>query len=132
MKKISNLLRKEVYNKYNGRCAYCGKALSFDNFQIDHVIPIKTIKYSLKEENEVFNIDNLVPTFSIINHYKRSLDLNDFRKLLSTLHIRLKKLPKNPRIDKSKKRKEYLLKLAELFDIKEDKPFEGLFFFEKL
>jgi len=46
------------------------------------------------------------------------------------LHERLKKLPKNPKAEKSIKRKKYLLKVAEFFDIKPDKPFNGKFYFE--
>ncbi|MFA5300279.1 MAG: hypothetical protein WC389_18990 [Lutibacter sp.] len=79
------------------------------------------------------NIDNMVPIQKIINHYKHSISLSEFRTwLLGGLHIRLKKLPKNPRTEKSRKRKEYLLKIASYFGITENNPFSGKFYFETL
>ena len=44
----------------------------------------------------------------------------------------LKKLPKNPKTEKSIKRKAYLLKVANFFDISIDKPFSGKFYFESV
>ena len=46
-----------------------------------------------------------------------------------SFHKRLAKLPKEPRIEKSAKRKEYMLKVAEAFGIATDKPFNGVFYF---
>ena len=78
------------------------------------------------------DINNLVPCQKIINHYKRALDLETFRTwFLGGLHVRLKRLPKNPKVEKSIKHKEYLLEVAYLFGISEDKPFGGKFYFEK-
>lgn len=36
---ISKSTRKEIFKKYNGKCAYCGCELNIDSFQIDHIIP---------------------------------------------------------------------------------------------
>jgi len=59
------------------------------------------------EENHKF--ENMFPVQKIINHYKGSLDLETFRNwYLGGLHERLKKLPKNPRAEKSRKKKQYL------------------------
>jgi len=61
------------------------------------------------------------------------LDLETFRTwFLSGLHTRLKKLPKNPKVEKSIKHKRYLLEVASLFGISEDRPFSGKFYFETL
>lgn len=35
---ISKRKRQQVYNKCNGKCAYCGKDLN-GKFQVDHVEP---------------------------------------------------------------------------------------------
>jgi hypothetical protein len=116
--------RHAIYKKFNGRCAYSGTCLESD-WEIDHLIPRR---HCGKD-----NTENLVPAQKIINHYKRALDLEDFRKLwLGGLHLRLSKLPKKPRTAKGHKRKAYLLEVARLFGITPDKPFSGVFFFETL
>jgi hypothetical protein len=51
---------------------------------------------------------------------------------LGSLHERLNRLPKKPRTEKGKRRKEYLLSVARYFDITPDKPFSGVFYFETL
>ena len=51
--------------------------------------------------------------------------------LLAGLNERLKKLPKNPKSERGIKRKDYLLRVADAFDIAEDKPFCGELWFEK-
>ncbi len=114
--------RKAVYNKYNGLCAYSGTPLEND-WQIEHVVPIS--------RGGTDDINNLLPVQKIINHYKRALMIGEFKRwYLSGLHERLKKLPKNPRVEKSKKRKDYMLKIASYFNIKIDHPFSGKLYFE--
>ncbi len=116
--------RLEVYKKFNGLCAYSGTPLK-DDWQVEHVLP--------KSRGGTDELQNLMPVQKIINHYKNSLNLEEFRELwLGGLHRRLKKLPKNPRTERSKKRKAYLLEVAELFNIAPDKPFSGVFYFEEL
>ena len=115
--------RQEVYDKYNGLCAYSGTPLE-DDWQVDHLV-----SQHLDGGND---IENLVPVQKIINHYKRALRLEDFRTwYLGGLHTRLDK-PKNPRTEKSRKTKEYRLKVASYFGITPDKPFSGKFYFEQL
>jgi len=125
--------RDRIYNKFGGLCAYSGTPLE-DDWQIEHINPVvrnwwtNTAMFK-KNDNE----DNMVPVQKIINHYKHSLTLHEFRTwLLGGLHERLAKLPKNPRTEKSRKHKEYLLKVARYFGITEDKPFNGKFYFETI
>jgi len=114
--------REQVYNKYGGRCAYTGTLLK-DDWQVDHVIP--------KRRGGTDDIDNLIPAQRIINHYKRALSLDEFRSLwLADLHKRLKRLPKKPKVERSIRRKEYLLEVADLFGITPEQPFSGRFYFE--
>jgi endonuclease I len=131
--KISKKNRELIRIKFNGKCAYTGTELKND-WQIDHVKP--RIMYEVGRntyEGNPNDISNLVPCQRIVNHYKGSLDLENFRNwYLGGLHDRLKKLPKNPKAEKSHKRKAYLLEVAELFGITEDKPFSGEFYFETL
>lgn len=119
--------REKVYNKFGGRCAYSGKEL--DVYQIDHITP--KIFFELTGRSGKDDIDNLIPCEAILNHYKRGLDLEGWRKYLLTLHLRLAKLPNKTRVHSTEKRKRYLLRVAELMDISVDKPFDGVFFFER-
>jgi 5-methylcytosine-specific restriction endonuclease McrA len=122
--------REQIFIKFNGRCAYSGTILESD-WQIDHVIPVVRINGKMIHQSNDC-IENMVPVQKLINHYKHSYTLNDLRYLLSSLHIRLSKLPKNPRTEKGRKRKEYLLKVASYFCITENNPFSGVFYFETL
>lgn len=125
--------RELIKQKYNGRCAYSGTPLKED-WQVDHVYPIQRNWWNgTCMHKEWDTIDNMVPCQRIINHYKGSLDLELFRTwYLGGLHERLRKLPKNPTTPKGMRRKVYLLEVAELFGITEDKPFSGKFYFETL
>jgi len=123
--------RDKVYNKYHGKCAYTGKLLS-DDWQIDHIIPKceKLQKYHIIDNHN--DIRNLFPTLKIVNHYKRGFNLEEFRYYMMDFHVRLSKLPKNPKVVKSIKRKAYMLEVAEAFEITIDKPFDGIFHFERV
>lgn len=123
-------LREKVYEKYDGFCAYTGKQLD-EKWQVDHAHP-KCLKIQvcqfIKEHDE---FENLLPSIKIINHYKRGLDIEGFRAYMSTFHIRLAKLPKITSLEKTKKRIEYMRKVAEHFNISIDLPFCGVFYFER-
>ena len=134
--------RERIYNKFGGRCAYTGKPLG-DDWQVDHVrskimnegaayyqsVDLDEISRMIKS---VDNIDNLFPAIRIVNHYKRSLDLEGFRDRMTTFHKRLAKQPKNPVCERSIRRKEYMCKVADAFGITHEKPFSGKFYFETL
>lgn len=127
---ISVKLRQKIFEKYDGLCAYSGTLLE-DDWQVDHVIPVKL--FQMGYPGDPNNIENLMPVQRIINHYKRGLTLEKFKSwYLGGLHKRLKKLPENPRVEKSIRHKEYLLEVAELFGIKSNKPFCGELYFEQL
>lgn len=114
---MTNKIRQQVYVKFKGLCAYTGKPLGQD-WQIDHIEPHF---YARMWQRDPDRLDNLVPALRIINHYKRCRDLEEFRKYMLTFHERLKKLPLSPRVNKSARRKEYMIKVAEAFGITVDK-----------
>ena len=130
---ISKRYREIVKNKFGGKCAYTGTELLPD-WQIDHLKPV--IGYQIGSyhyEGNPNHIDNLMPCQKIVNHYKRALPLDLFRTwFLGGLHDRLKKLPKNSKSEKAIKRKAYLLEVASLFNITEETPFNGKFYFETI
>jgi hypothetical protein len=120
--------KERIYLKYDGKCAYSGTPLEPD-WQMDHIVPVKILN---NFDMNINDINNIVPCQKIINHYKRSLTLEQFRVLwLGKLHERLKKIPINPRTEKSKNKIKYILKVASYFGITKDKPFSGKFYFEE-
>jgi hypothetical protein len=128
---ISKKDREIVRRKFNGKCAYTGTPLKED-WQVDHLQPIRRNWWensALCEKDH--KVANMIPAQRIVNHYKHSMHLEDYRQRLLTLHERLAKLPKNPKSIKGIKRKAYLLEVAELFGITSDKPFSGVFYFEE-
>lgn len=52
--KFSKKQRLEVYNKFGGRCAYCGHKIEYKDMQIDH---IKPVLHNWSEEDKA----NLLP-----------------------------------------------------------------------
>ena len=82
-KPIPKDVRKQVYEKCNGHCAYCGCKLDYNDMQVDHVISVCG--------NGDNNIDNLLPSCRMCNFYKGIADIEYFRKRLETLHERLQK-----------------------------------------
>ncbi len=129
---ISKKKREIIKQKYGGLCAYSGTPLLPD-WQVEHIQPLVRNLYDGSPTFPQAHCDeNLVPVQKIINHYKGSLDLETFRTwFLGGLHERLRKLPKNPKTQKSHNKKRYLLQVASFFDISESKPFSGVFYFEK-
>jgi 5-methylcytosine-specific restriction endonuclease McrA len=118
-----------IYERFGGLCAYTGVPLGED-WQVDHVTPSVHFRW-LIAKGDKNNIDNLFPALRIVNHYKREKDLEQFRRFMLSFHLRLKKLPKKTRVNRTEKRKEYMHKVADAFGITIEKPFDGLFYFEK-
>jgi len=112
-KYVPYYIRIQVYEKYNGHCAYCGKEIEYKDMQIDHKLPVRC-----SYEDKVNEFENLMPSCRRCNHYKRSNLLNNYRWLLKTI---TKRLMKN-----------YLFKVALDYGIIEIKEWDGRFYFEKI
>ena len=96
-KPISKKLREQVYQKYNGHCAYCGCELEIKDMQVDHVLSVARAKW-IKDELDLNNIDNLMPSCRSCNYYKDTCSIETFRKNLiyyrkKTSHIITKRFP---------------------------------------
>ena len=87
-KKISPEIRKAVYDKYNRHCAYCGCVIDYKNMQVDHLIPLRNWDGSHTEE-ELWSIENLMPSCRQCNHYKRANTLQDFREAIEQIPFKL-------------------------------------------
>ncbi len=80
-RRLSQAERKQVYEKCNGHCAYCGCTLEYEDMQVDHK---KTLRIGGAD-----NLDNMLPSCRSCNHYKATLDVEQFRDYLSGAHKRL-------------------------------------------
>lgn len=84
--------RQEVYDMFNGRCAYCGCELN-GKFHVDHIEPIRRrFLYDRVNKKWVPNgcdnpdkdiIDNKLPACASCNINKHSMSLEDFRNMIS-------------------------------------------------
>lgn len=83
-KPIPKEIRKQVYNKYNGHCAYCGCELTYKEMQVDHLDCVR----NNGEHNE---IQNLMPSCRMCNYYKSTYTLEKFREQLELIVGRLNK-----------------------------------------
>lgn len=68
-------VRKDVYNKFNGHCAYCGDKITMLYFEVDHVIPRKQCK-----EGCLWLIGNLYPSCKQCNILKSNHSIEEFRE----------------------------------------------------
>lgn len=74
-KSIKSDIRMEVYRKCDGRCAYCGKRIRYDEMQVDHV----ESHYRHKGKDEM---DNFLPACRDCNLLKSDYLLEEFRNVL--------------------------------------------------
>lgn len=81
-KSIPHKVRREVYEKYNGHCAYCGCELDIKNMQVDHIESVLRAQSLHKVVDN--SIDNFNPACRMCNFYKGALTVEDFRKKLLT------------------------------------------------
>ncbi len=129
--------RQKIFDKYLGHCAYCGWQLESD-WQADHAIS-KNHWYmvSVTDIKAVNCIDNMNPACKACNHYKRSHCIESFgthigfRDYMKKFHIRLARLPNKTIRKKTEKTKVYMQAIADRYGIAVDKPFSGIFYFEK-
>lgn len=129
--------RQKVFEKFGGRCAYCGCEL--DVWQIDHAVS-KQYWYFIDydDRTKVNDIANLMPSCIVCNHYKRAHCVESyeshigFRDYMLSFHKRLAKLPKKTMVPRTEKRKVYMQRIANAYGITVDKPFDGKFYFEKI
>lgn len=72
--------RKNVYWKYEGKCAYCGKPISYSEMEVDHFVP-----YSVSQDD---SIENLMPSCQACNHFKSDKDVKTWKIYINELSIK--------------------------------------------
>ena len=80
-RKLSKAERQQVYEKCQGHCGYCGCNLEYKAMQVDHMKPLK--------RGGADELSNMLPTCRSCNHYKATLDVEEFRSYLSGIPRRL-------------------------------------------
>jgi hypothetical protein len=111
---ISKKTREEVYRKYDGHCAYCGREIAYKDMQVDHFLPLRAWGI---EDAGTDDISNLMPSCRMCNHYKRANTLETFRRYIAEIPRKL--------------RENYIYKVGVVYGnvIENEKPIE--FYFEK-
>lgn len=102
--------REQVYQKYGGRCAYCGHEIAMKDMQVDHIIPQRLGGAS--------SLENYNPSCRVCNHYKRATRLEAWRTIfLGGLIKRIRKI--------------YIVKVAEQYGMVTFHEWDNKFYFEK-
>lgn len=111
---VSKKSRQLVYEKTDGHCAYCGRKIKFTEMQVDHFKPLRA--YS-EEDRGNDDIENLMPSCRMCNHYKRANSLECFRRYIQEIPRKL--------------RQNYIYKVGVVYGniIENEKPIE--FYFER-
>jgi len=108
-------LRYIVFNKYNGRCAYCGINLTLlKSWNVDHIIP--------KIMGGTDELNNLNPSCKDCNNYKCHSSLETFRFFAKQMF--------NEKLEylfKSKTKMQVALNMGIIIH----KEWDGIFYFER-
>jgi 5-methylcytosine-specific restriction endonuclease McrA len=99
--------RIKVYEKYGGRCAYCGIKIQRNQMEVDHIFP-KFYSHFLRSKemkkqykltiNNINDFDNLNPSCRVCNRYKASFFIEEFRHHLEQQQKRAFKSSLNYRL----------------------------------
>ena len=108
-KPIPKAVRKQVYEKYNGHCAYCGRPIDYKDMQVDHI--------KAKYAGGADELDNYNPACRMCNFYKGTMDIDHFRDQLKLVRERLHKV--------------YIYRLSLAYGLIEEKDNDIEFYFER-
>ena len=91
---ISKKTREQVYQKYNGHCAYCGREIKLRDMQVDHFIPQEmepvVVAGNFPGLDSIDDFQNLMPACRMCNHYKRAHSLDVFRRYIEEIPRKLR------------------------------------------
>jgi len=108
---MNRIARLAIYNKFERHCAYCGEKITYEEMQVDHVIPKRNFVHSIENdkngqeakfikvpdflrhlnEKDSNHSDNLFPTCRSCNNRKSTLSLESFRSEIAEQVNRLNK-----------------------------------------
>lgn len=73
-RRISKNKRADIYKSLNGRCAYCGQLIVYDNMHVEHVQPLS--------KNGADCEENMLPSCNDCDTIKADRGLEEFRNML--------------------------------------------------
>lgn len=80
---VGTVMRKEVreliYNTAKGRCALCGRKITYDKMTLDHIVPLAM--------NGADDVSNLQCTCEACNLFKGSVLPDDFMKRITEIFL---------------------------------------------
>ena len=117
-KTLTKEQRYQVYNKYNGRCAYCGCEIEYKDMQVDHLIPLCQSDNPDIDE-KLWDMENLMPACRLCNHYKRSYTLEHFREAIEKIPFKLN-------------RDSYIYRVGSKYGVVKSAEKKVIFLFEKM
>ena len=118
-KSLSPKVREAVYYKYDGHCAYCGKELTYKEFQVDHLIPVPRDRFGKYTEEQLERFENYMPACRVCNHYKRAHSLETFRRYIEEIPAKLD-------------RDNYIYRIGKKYNLLEEHPRKIEFYFEQV
>ncbi|RPH72961.1 HNH endonuclease, partial [bacterium] len=83
--------RQDVYDKFQRRCAYCGKEISIKEMQVDHIHPRMLAHHLRGTGKDVNDYENLNPSCRACNLWKRTYSIEEFRHEIEAQVERLRK-----------------------------------------
>ena len=82
-------IRKIVFDKYNGHCAYCGVILNIEKFTIDHIEPkLRKMSYSNRKPGSDL-VSNMNPSCQSCNSSKSVFTIDQWRAQIELKYNRL-------------------------------------------
>lgn len=72
------MTRREIYNKFQGKCAYCGRKIEFDDMTLDHIHPHSKGGTKTRE--------NIYPSCHLCNNQKGDKSVEEFRDYLKNIY----------------------------------------------
>lgn len=101
--------RQQVIEKYNNHCAYCGCDITLKTMQVDHK--------KAKAYGGTDDIENLMPSCRLCNHYKRANSIDTFRRYILDMLRKLEKV--------------YIFRVATKYEMINWREWDGRFYFER-
>lgn len=78
-KRYSQEVRKIIYNNADGRCALCGRKITFPEMTLDHIVPL--------DRNGEDTINNLQCTCKPCNQFKANIRPSDFMERITAIFL---------------------------------------------
>mgnify|MGYP000603297155 CR=1 FL=1 len=82
-KRLSQKQRKQIYNMFDGHCAYCGCTITMSEMQVDHILSL--------HRGGTDDISNMYPACRSCNKYKDTYTIEGLRKAIEHIPDVLKR-----------------------------------------